>query len=275
MWIISQWIVRSGVLASSRLGYGMGRERGRRNDDPLVCFCFEHRATDLRRDALAHGRSLIRDEIRAACKAGLGDCANKNPSGRCCLAQVGAVVKTVSVELSTERLHLRPWRDDDLPSFAAINADARVARYLPSTLDRAQSDALAARIRQGFVDHGFGLWAVDRTDRREQPFIGFIGLSVPTFEAPFTPCVEIGWRLAADHWGQGLATEGARAVAEHAFGTLGLDELVSFTVADNRASRRVMEKLGMRHDPQDDFEHPRMPQGHPLRHHLLYRLAAS
>ena len=120
---------------------------------------------------------------------------------------------------------------------------------------------------------GFGLWAVERTDCKDNPFIGFVGLSVPGFQAPFTPCVEIGWRLAPEHWGIGLATEGAQAVVEHAFTTLQLDAIVSFTVINNRASRRIMEKIGMRHDPGEDFEHPALSAGDSLQPHVLYRLS--
>lgn len=177
--------------------------------------------------------------------------------------------------LQTSRLLLRSWRDADLAPFAALNADARVARYLPSTLTREESDALADKIRAGFEQHGFGLWAVERTDAVGHPFIGFIGLSVPGFEAPFTPCVEIAWRLAAEHWGMGLATEGARAVSRYAFAELGLDAIVSFTVQCNLPSRRVMEKIEMTTDPREDFDHPRLVAGHPLRRHVLYRLRAA
>lgn len=174
--------------------------------------------------------------------------------------------------LRTDRLLLRPWHDEDRAPFSVINADERVARYLPSVLSHDQSDALAARIRQGLELRGFGLWAVERTDTQDIPFIGFIGLSIPGFDTPFTPCVEIGWRLAPEHWGIGLATEGARAVVEHAFGTLELDEIVSFTVTENWASRRIMEKIGMRHDPKEDFNHPALPAESALRPHVLYRL---
>ncbi|MDX1963421.1 MAG: GNAT family N-acetyltransferase [Pirellulales bacterium] len=172
--------------------------------------------------------------------------------------------------LTTPRLILRLWRDDDLPHFAAINTDPRVMRYLPGVLDRATSDARAARIRQHFDQHGFGLFAVEIP--QIAPFIGFVGLSVPNFTAPFTPCVEIGWRLAFDHWGRGYATEAAQGVVAHAFGPLGLRELVSFTVPGNVASRRVMEKLGMTRDPAEDFHHPALPAEHPLSQHVLYRL---
>ena len=172
-------------------------------------------------------------------------------------------------ELVTSRLLLRGFRDSDLEAFAALNADPRVVEFLPGALTRAESDAMAARIRQHFEAHGFGLWAVETPDH---PFAGFIALSIPAFAAPFVPCVEVGWRLAADAWGHGYATEGARAVVEHGFDTLGLDEIVSFTVPANTRSRRIMEKLGMTHDAEDDFDHPRLPDGHRLQRHVLYRL---
>lgn len=174
---------------------------------------------------------------------------------------------------TTERLILRPWEESDRELFARLNADLRVMEYMPHVLSKPDSDALADRIGVHFRQHGFGLCAVEL--RLDGSFIGFIGLNVPSFDAPFTPCVEIGWRLAADRWGQGLATEGANAIVRYGFETLGLDELVSFTVPANARSRRVMEKLGMTHDPADDFDHPRLPPGHPLRGHVLYRLNRS
>jgi RimJ/RimL family protein N-acetyltransferase len=126
------------------------------------------------------------------------------------------------------------------------------------------------RIESHFRAKGFGLYAAElRNDAR---FIGYVGLHTPTFEAHFTPCVEIGWRLASDVWGKGLATEGALAVVQHAFENLGLDQVVSFTVSANRRSIRVMEKIGMTRAAADDFEHPSLPACHPLRHHVLYRL---
>ena len=175
--------------------------------------------------------------------------------------------------LATPRLLLRPWRDSDLEPFAALNADPRVMEFLPFTIDRAASDALAARIREGFVKRGFGLWAAEVPD--VAPFIGFIGLSVPNFTAPFTPCVEVGYRLAFDHWGKGYATEGARAAVEFGFSQVKLGEIVSFTVPDNLRSRRVMEKIGMKRDPGEDFDHPNLSVGHRLRRHVLYRLIRS
>jgi RimJ/RimL family protein N-acetyltransferase len=172
--------------------------------------------------------------------------------------------------LCTERLLLRPWRDDDLAPFAALNADPRVMQHLPGLLSRDDSDAMAARIRAHFAARGFGLFAVEVPG--VAPFIGFIGLATPSFEAHFTPCVEVGWRLAAAHWGRGYAIEGARAAVAHGFSALGLDEIVSMTVPANERSRRVMERLGMRRSPDDDFDHPRLPEGHRLRRHVLYRL---
>jgi len=169
----------------------------------------------------------------------------------------------------TERLRLRAWHESDRDPFARLNADPLVMEFMPGCLSRAESDRLIDSIRDHFHRYGFGLWAVEH--RGEGAFVGFIGLAVPSFNAPFTPCVEIGWRLAAEYWNQGLATEGARAVLRYAFETLGLKEVVSFTVPGNLRSRRVMEKIGMARDPGDDFDHPRLPEGHPLRRHVLYR----
>jgi ribosomal-protein-alanine N-acetyltransferase len=171
---------------------------------------------------------------------------------------------------TTTRLILRPWRAEDLPAFAALNADPRVAEFLPKCLERAESDALAERIAAHFRQQGCGLWAVEAPG--VAPFIGFAGLAVPTFEARFTPCLEIGWRLAFAHWGRGYATEAARRVLAHAFGPLGRAEIVSFTTRDNRRSRAVMERLAMRHDPADEFLHPALPEDHPQRPHVLYRI---
>jgi RimJ/RimL family protein N-acetyltransferase len=170
--------------------------------------------------------------------------------------------------LSTPRLRLRRFCDADRAPFAAVNADPRVMEHFPGTLDRAQSDALVDRIEQHWRDHGFGLWAVEVPG--QAACIGFVGLSRPAFEADFTPCVEVGWRIGAQHWGHGFATEAARAALTTGFDVLGLDEIVSFTVPANVRSIRVMEKLGMQR--ASSFEHPRLPPGHPLRPHVLYRL---
>ena len=142
--------------------------------------------------------------------------------------------------------------------------------YFPALLSREESDALVDRAEAHLQQHGFGPWAAELRESKE--FIGYISLFIPQFEASFTPCVEIGWRLAREHWGKGLATEGARALVSHGFEVQRLLELVSFTVPSNLRSLRVMEKLGMTRDPLDDFDHPSIPEGHPLRHHVLYRL---
>ena len=174
--------------------------------------------------------------------------------------------------LSTERLELRPWARADLAPFAALNADPEVMRYMPRTLDRAESDALAAQAAAALAARGLGPWVLELRSERE--FLGMVGLAEVTFPAHFTPSLEVLWRLKRAAWGRGYATEAARACLELAFATLEVPEVVAFTVPENRRSRAVMERLGMRRDPRDDFEHPRLPAGHPLRPHVLYRLAA-
>jgi RimJ/RimL family protein N-acetyltransferase len=173
-------------------------------------------------------------------------------------------------ELRTARLRLRAWEEADLEPLARMSSDPRVMEYLPGMLSREQAAAMLARITAHFAEHGFGLWAVEVPG--VAPFIGGVGLAVPRFEAAFMPCVEVGWRLAAEHWGRGYATEAARAALAFGFDELGLDEIVSFTVHANQRSRTVMERLGMQRDPSEDFEHPSLPVGHPLRPHVLYRL---
>jgi len=145
-----------------------------------------------------------------------------------------------------------------------------VMEFFPAILTPEKTDELIDRIEQHFDRHGFGIYAAELIETRK--FIGFIGLNTPGFNAPFMPAVEIGWRLAHAYWGQGLATEGARAVVQHAFHTLRLSSLVSFTTAANLRSRGVMEKIGMVHDRAADFEHPDLAAGHPLRPHVLYRI---
>jgi len=172
--------------------------------------------------------------------------------------------------IETERLLLRRWKEEDREPFYVMNSNPRVMEFMPECMTRAESDLLFERINEHFRKHGFGLFAAELREKRS--FIGFIGLAVPSFAAHFTPCVEIGWRLSADQWTRGLATEGARAVARYAFGELALDELVSFTVPQNMRSRRVIEKIGMTHNAADDFDHPNLPEGHSLRRHVLYRL---
>lgn len=171
--------------------------------------------------------------------------------------------------LRTERLVLRPWREADLEPFAALNADPEVMRFFPATLDREGSDVMAERIAAQFAEAGFGLWAVEVPG--VAPFIGFVGLALQTFPAHFTPAVEVGWRLAREHWGRGYAPEGGRAAVEYGFDVLGLDEIVSMTIPDNTPSQRVMQKLGMTRDPADDFDKPSRTDDQ-LRRHVLYRL---
>jgi len=174
------------------------------------------------------------------------------------------------LELETERLLLRQWRPEDLGPFAVLNADPEVMEHFPEPLDRARSDAMAEWLQLGIAARGWGFWATE--ERASGAFVGFVGLSVPRAELPFSPCVEIGWRLARPFWGRGYATEAAQASLRVGFELLGLGEIVSFTTLGNLRSRAVMERLGMREDPQT-FEHPSLPLGHPLREHCLYRMA--
>ncbi len=175
--------------------------------------------------------------------------------------------------IETNRLLLRRWRPSDRAPFAALNADPRVMECFPSTLATAESDAMVDRIEAHFAEKGFGLWAVEVPCLAE--FIGFIGLSTPRFSAHFTPCVEIGWRLACEHWGYGYATEGAKAALGYGFNTIKLPEIVAMTAVGNQRSRRVMEKLGMTHNPADNFDHPLLPVGLPITPHVLYRIQSS
>lgn len=172
--------------------------------------------------------------------------------------------------LTTERLTLRRWRESDRAPFRAVNADPRVMEFFPGVLGPEESDEAFERIQRHFEQHGFGLWAAELAE--DKSFLGFIGLWIPQFVAPFMPAVEIGWRLRSDAWGRGLATEGARAAMRFGFESLRLASLVSMTVPANLRSRRVMEKLGMARTARDDFDHPMLPEGHPLRRHVLYRI---
>jgi RimJ/RimL family protein N-acetyltransferase len=180
-------------------------------------------------------------------------------------------LSALPAQLRTERLLLRRWVAADRDPFAQLNADPRVMEFFPSTYSREHSDAIVDRIEAHFAERGFGLWAVEIPCA--VPFAGFVGLSTPRFDAHFTPCVEIGWRLALAYWGRGYATEGARAALAFGFQALNLDEIISFTVPRNIRSRRVMEKIGMTHNAADDFDHPAVPEGHSLRRHVLYRIA--
>jgi len=172
--------------------------------------------------------------------------------------------------LQTPRLLLRPWQESDREPFQRLNADPRVMEFFAAPLSPADSDRMIDRMQAHIAQHRFGFFAAEL--RASGEFVGFVGMSHVPFEAHFTPCVEIGWRLAAAHWNRGLATEGARRCLRYAFQELALPEVVAFTVPANRRSRRVMEKLGMSHSPADDFQHPNLPEGHPLRPHVLYRV---
>lgn len=175
--------------------------------------------------------------------------------------------------IETLRTVLRVWRSDDLEPFARLNADPRVMEFFPKRLTREESDQLAQRIQTHFDERGFGLWAMEIPG--VTPFAGFVGLSIPRFESHFTPCVEIGWRMAYEFWGRGYATEAAVAVLRFAFLQLGLAEVVSFTAEPNERSWRMMERIGMERDRTGDFEHPVLPKGDPLSWHRLYRAKAD
>ncbi|HTO52861.1 MAG TPA: GNAT family N-acetyltransferase [Myxococcota bacterium] len=179
---------------------------------------------------------------------------------------------TALLELRSERLRLRAWRDSDLAPFAALNADPRVMEFFPATLSRAESDAFAARIQDGFARRGWGLWAVEAPG--VSPFLGFVGLAEPAAQLPVAPCVEIGWRLAADQWGKGYASEAARVALRAGFERIGLDEIVSFTSEINLRSRAVMERIGLRF-AGERFLHPSLPEGSRLRTHVVYRLRST
>ena len=176
---------------------------------------------------------------------------------------------TTIATLRTARLLLRPWRDNDRAPFAALNADPKVMEHFPRTSTREETDIWVDRIVARMERQGFGLWAVEVAGVAD--FIGFIGLN-PADAVLGRPVLEIGWRLARDHWGRGYATEGARASLAHAFDVLGKDEVVSFTTTANQRSRHVMEKLGLVHRPEGDFDHPGVPQTWPGRRHVLYRI---
>ncbi len=177
------------------------------------------------------------------------------------------------VELETERLRLRGWRPEDREPFAALNADPVVMEHFAGPLSREISDSYVDLIEAAFAERGWDLWAVERKDTGA--FIGFVGLDVPRFEAPFLPGIEMGWRLAHEHWGHGFAPEAAREVLRFAFEDLALEEVLAFTTVANTNSRRVMEKLGLVHHPDEDFDHPNVPVDSPVRPHVLYRITAD
>ena len=176
----------------------------------------------------------------------------------------------MAIALRTSRLLLRPWHDEDISGFAEMSADPAVMEYLLPFSERGLSvEAWVARARAHWDEHGFGQWVVELPGAAS--FIGVVGLGVVSYQAPFTPAVEVAWRLARAYWGRGYATEAAKAALAYGFDELALDEIVALTVPLNQRSRRVMERLGMTRSPADDFDHPRLPEG-PLRRHVLYRL---
>jgi RimJ/RimL family protein N-acetyltransferase len=175
--------------------------------------------------------------------------------------------------LRTGRLILRRWQQGDREPFAAMNADPDVMEHFPGTLTRDESDALVDRIDAGFTERGFGLWALEVAETGQ--FIGFTGLSVPGFQSHFTPAVEIGWRFCRSSWGHGYGSEAARCALGFAFDEAGLREVVAFTSTTNVRSQAVMRRIGMTHDPGDDFDHPLLDEGHPLRRHVLWRMSAE
>ncbi len=180
----------------------------------------------------------------------------------------------MTVVLQTERLILRTWKSTDIEAMTAINQDPKVMRYFPATGTEQQTREHIQRLIKHQAEYGYSLYAVEH--KQTNTMIGFVGLLHRTGEdwsAPFLPATEIGWRLASDYWNQGLATEAARAVLHYAFTELDLNEIVSFTVVANSPSRRVMEKIGLRHHPEDDFNHTLLDQSSPLCRHVLYRLS--
>ena len=172
------------------------------------------------------------------------------------------------MEFETERLRLRQWKTADRAPFASLNADARVMEFFPARMDRAESDKVVDRCQSFIEERGWGPWAVELKDTRE--FVGMVGLYIPSKELPFSPCVEVLWRLAFDHWGKGYATEAAKEALRIGFEVLELPEIVSFAVVHNRRSRAVMKRLGMRES--GTFEHPSLPPDSNLRLHCVYRL---
>ena len=172
------------------------------------------------------------------------------------------------VTLAGERVMLRPWQDRDADAFALMNADQHVMEFFVAPLSRCESDQLLSRMRAVIQERGWGWWCVDINGE----CAGFTGLSSPPYQTPFTPCVEVGWRFRPQFWGHGYATEAARLALDYGFNALHLKEVVSFTAAGNLRSRRVMERVGMQRDFAGDFDHPRIPEGHALRRHVLYRL---
>lgn len=172
------------------------------------------------------------------------------------------------IEILTPRLKLREWKEEDKETFFKLNSDPRVMEFMPKLLSKKESDQLVESIKLKFKENGYSFFAVELLE--DKSFIGFIGLSIPKFDTFFTPCVEIGWRLAYNYWGKGYATEGAKECINYGFSKLNLSEIVSFTASQNIRSCKVMERIGMKYI--DEFNHPVLPKGHPLEKHVLYKI---
>jgi RimJ/RimL family protein N-acetyltransferase len=179
--------------------------------------------------------------------------------------------KITAPNLKTKRLLLRQWKNSDLPIFAKINSNSEVMQFFPSLLTQTESDVFAKKIIQELQEKPYGLWAVEIP--AIAPFIGFIGLHYQDFKATFTPCIEIGWRLDSAYWKKGYATEAGKKVLEYAFKTLKLNEVVSFTSEKNFRSIALMKRLGLHYHPENNFEHPKLPKGHPLSYHVFYSMS--
>lgn len=177
------------------------------------------------------------------------------------------------LELRTPRVLLRQWKDSDSDAWAAMNADPQVRRYFPGVLNRTEAQGEADRIRAAIAQRGWGMWALEIPG--VHPFAGFVGLNLPGFEAPWMPAVEVGWRLAANTWHQGYASEGARAALDFAFTQLDLPQVVAMSVPTNAPSHAVMQRIGMLRDTAGDFDHPRVPNDSPLKRHLLHRISQA
>ena len=171
--------------------------------------------------------------------------------------------------LQTSRLILRNWKQNDIEPFAILNSDPRVCEFLPNVLSQEETLTSVIKIQSHFKKHAFGLFAVELISTKT--FIGFVGLKYFSFDSHFTPSVELAWRLSWENWGQGLATEAAQKVTQYGFETLGLPEILAITAKNNQRSRRVMEKLGMFTNEDENFLHPQLEYSHPLAEHVLYR----
>ena len=172
-------------------------------------------------------------------------------------------------QLQTSRLILRNWKQNDIEPFAILNSDPRVCEFLPNVLSQEETLTSVIKIQSHFKKHAFGLFAVELISTKT--FIGFVGLKYFSFDSHFTPSVELAWRLSWKNWGQGLATEAAQKVTQYGFETLGLPEILAITAKNNQGSRRVMEKLGMFTNEDENFLHPQLEYSHPLAEHILYR----